>query len=447
MARPFRRPTRQITETVHGVDVAYDVPDNTPVIRLPFNLDAALRRGLFALAIGMTAVAIVWGTVAIGSMLTLLAPPWAAYLVAGVFDAGWAACLVAEWLLRYDSRRAEIPMRVGVALLAVSMAAIITHGALAGPWGWVIGIIGALVSAAAKGVWAVGMHTIRIKLEPKYEAYLNARRQKAGTEMALALGERDRLLVEDSAVKLRLALETQRPAAPVVVQEPDEAASAPTPLPEPAKPQKLRDPAGPVGEEIEDIDDLFGQHHAPVVYFLRNGTRVKIGTTRNLRPRIARLALRPDNVMRVEHGDQDYEQSLHARFDDYRVGNTEWFELRGELAAYLGEPEAQPLGLTAQFVEPTAQLAAPTHAGGGLNTVSVQASTSEPVAQAAAPEAQGFGFSAHLTAQSAQRAKALARVAELLAHDRGITSEQVKEELGVSPATAKRYLREVRQAQ
>ena len=234
MARPFRRPTRQITETVHGVDVAYDVPDNTPVIRLPFNLDAALRRGLFALAIGMTAVAIVWGTVAIGSMLTLLAPPWAAYLVAGVFDAGWAACLVAEWLLRYDSRRAEIPMRVGVALLAVSMAAIITHGALAGPWGWVIGIIGALVSAAAKGVWAVGMHTIRIKLEPKYEAYLNARRQKAGTEMALALGERDRLLVEDSAVKLRLALETQRPAAPVVVQEPDEAASAPTPLPIPS---------------------------------------------------------------------------------------------------------------------------------------------------------------------------------------------------------------------
>jgi hypothetical protein len=100
MARPFRRPTRTITETVHGVDVAYDVPDTTPVIRLPFNLDATLRRALFTLAIVMTLGAIVWGTVAIGSMLQLLAPPWAAYLVAGVFDAGWAACLIAEWLLR-----------------------------------------------------------------------------------------------------------------------------------------------------------------------------------------------------------------------------------------------------------------------------------------------------------------------------------------------------------
>jgi hypothetical protein len=446
MARPSRRPTRTITENVHGVDVAYDVPDNTPVVRLPFNLDAALRRGLFALAIAMTVVAIVWGTVAIGSMLTLLAPPWAAYLVAGVFDAGWAACLIAEWILRYDSKRAETPRNAGIALLAVSMAAIVTHGALSGPWGWIVGIIGALVGAAAKGVWAIGMHTIRIKLEPKYEAYLNARRQKVGTEMALALGERDRLLIEDGAVKLRLALEAQRPPAPIVIEEPTEAASAPTPVPLPAKPQKLHDPAGPVGEEIEDIDDLLSQHHAPVVYFLRNGTRVKIGTTRNLRPRIARLALRPDNVMRVEHGGQDYEQSLHARFDEYRVGNTEWFELRGELAAYLGEPDAQPLELTAQFVEPTAHLAEPAHAGGGLSTVSMQASTSEPAAQAAAPEAQGFGFSAHLTAQSAQRAKALARVAELLAEDRGITSEQVKEELGVSPATAKRYLREVRQA-
>lgn len=219
MARPFRRPTRKITETVHGVDVAYDVPDTTPVIRLPFNLDAALRRGLFALAITMTVVAIVWGTVAIGSMLTLLAPPWAAYLVAGVFDAGWAACLVAEWLLRYDSRRAEIPMRVGVALLAVSMAAIVTHGALAGPWGWIVGIVGALVSAAAKGVWAVGMHTIRIKLEPKYEAYLRARQQQAGTEQALALGERDRILTGDHTARLLLALEARRPVLPDVVRD------------------------------------------------------------------------------------------------------------------------------------------------------------------------------------------------------------------------------------
>jgi hypothetical protein len=209
MPAPFRRPTRRITETVHGLDVEYDVPDTTPIPRIPFNLDSLLRRALFTVAIAMTIGAIVWGTVAIGSMLTLLAPPWAAYLVAGVFDAGWAACLIAEWILRSDSKRAEAPRTAGVALLIVSMAAIITHGALSGPWGWIVGIVGALVSAAAKGVWAIGMHTIRIKLDPKYEAYLRARQQQVGTEQALALGERDLALTQARTVKLRLALEAR----------------------------------------------------------------------------------------------------------------------------------------------------------------------------------------------------------------------------------------------
>lgn len=243
MARPFRRPTRTITENVHGVDVAYDVPDTTPVVRLPFNLDSLLRRALFTVAVAMTAVAIVWGTVAIGSMLSLLAPPWAAYLVAGVFDAGWAACLIAEWILRYDSKRAETPRNAGIALLAVSMAAIVTHGALSGPWGWIVGIIGALVGAAAKGVWAIGMHTIRIRLEPKYEAYLNARRQKAGTEMALALGERDRLLTEDRTVALRLALEGRRPVASPAAEAMDDV---------PVQPQST--PVQPADQPVEQIE-------------------------------------------------------------------------------------------------------------------------------------------------------------------------------------------------
>ncbi|WP_225811312.1 hypothetical protein [Streptomyces spinosus] len=243
MARPFRRATRTVTEVVHGVPVDYDIPDTTPAPpRLPFNLDATLRRLLFTFAICMTAGAIVWGTVAIGGMLGLLAPAWAAYLVAGVFDAGWAACLIAEWLLRYDSRRAAVPRRAGVAMLAVSMAAIIIHGSLAGSWGWAVGIIGALVSAASKGVWAIGMHTIRIKLDPKYEAYLRTLQQQAGTEQALALGERDRMLTEARTVALRLALEARRPAPePTVDQITDHTES--TPVHAPDQPVNQVDPA------------------------------------------------------------------------------------------------------------------------------------------------------------------------------------------------------------
>lgn len=258
----FRRPTRTITDTVHGIPVAYDIPDTAP--RLPLNLDFALRRTLFTLAILMTIAAIIWGTVAIGSMLALLAPEWAAYLVAGVFDAGWAACLIAEWILRNDSTRAALPRNAGVAMLVVSMAAIVIHGSLSGDWGWAVGIVGALVSAAAKGVWAIGMHTIRIKLDPKYEAYLRALQQQAGTEMALALGERDRLLAEDRTVALRLALEARRPpAVPVVDQALDREQSTPvqaadqpvnrlTPAPEPAVVQPVQATANRTGPAPAD---------------------------------------------------------------------------------------------------------------------------------------------------------------------------------------------------
>ncbi|MFF3511550.1 hypothetical protein [Streptomyces sp. NPDC002573] len=247
----FRRPpTRTITETIHGVDVAYDVPDTTPMPRLPFNLDAALRRVLFTFAVAMTMGAIVWGTVAIGGMLAMLAPAWAAYLVAGVFDAGWAACLIAEWILRHDSTRARVPAAAGLAMLAVSMAAIIIHGVRSDAV--LVGIVGALVSAAAKGVWAIGMHTIRIKLDPKYEAYLRALQQQTGTEQALALGEWDRMRTGDRTARLRLALEARRgepeptvdqianPTQPTPVQAPDQPVNQVEAEPEPIAVQAVQ---------------------------------------------------------------------------------------------------------------------------------------------------------------------------------------------------------------
>ena len=263
-----RRPTHTITDTVNGIPVTYDIPDTTPIRRLPFNLDATLRRSLFAVAIAMTIGAIIWGTVAIGSMLALLTPPWAAYLVAGVFDAGWAACLIAEWLLRYDSQRARAPRTAGMALLVVSMAAIVTHGALTGPWGWAVGIVGALVSAAAKGVWAIGMHTIRIKLDPKHEAYLRTLQQQSGTELALALGERDRLLTEDRTVALRLVLEARRPAPDPVVEAVDSSVNRPQSTPvqaadqpvnqigAPPEPPPVQAPTPPVNRPVQPEDQV-----------------------------------------------------------------------------------------------------------------------------------------------------------------------------------------------
>jgi hypothetical protein len=269
--------TRTIHDTHNGINIQYDI--TTPIPRLPLNLDATLRRALFTLAALMTTGAIIWGTVAIGSMLTLLAPPWAAYLVAGVFDAGWAGCLIAEWLLRYDSKRSELPRQAGFAMLTVSMAAITVHGIIAGAWA--IGIVGALVSAAAKGVWAIGMHTIRIQLDPRHEAYLRALQQQSGTELALALGERDRLLTENRTVSLKLALEARRPNIPTIVQDTH-------PQPDTADISEATKPAA-LPEQIANSHDHAREQIASTAEQIANKPQTSENTDRDL-PSISDLA-------------------------------------------------------------------------------------------------------------------------------------------------------------
>lgn len=75
--------------------------------------------------------------------------------------------------------------------------------------------------------------------------------------------------------------------------------------------------------------------HESVVYFLRNGPRVKIGFTTNLWVRLATLCLRPTNVMLLLEGGQDLEDALHERFAAHRQERTEWFELVPELREYI----------------------------------------------------------------------------------------------------------------
>ncbi|MFD9192964.1 GIY-YIG nuclease family protein [Streptomyces phaeochromogenes] len=75
--------------------------------------------------------------------------------------------------------------------------------------------------------------------------------------------------------------------------------------------------------------------HAPVVYFLRNGERVKIGTSTNLRQRILALALRRQDLLLVVEGDHETERAFHDQFAKQRVAFTEWFHLAGGLARWL----------------------------------------------------------------------------------------------------------------
>jgi hypothetical protein len=95
------------------------------------------------------------------------------------------------------------------------------------------------------------------------------------------------------------------------------------------------EPAGPVGNRIEDVEGLFNAVHAPIVYFIQNGNRVKIGTSTNLRKRVAALSLSTRSIVLVLHGDAAYERKLHARFAAYRTPGTEWFDYAEPLVNFV----------------------------------------------------------------------------------------------------------------
>lgn len=209
--------TRMAEHTRNGRTVQVPERYTEQVPKAPVNLDLVIRRALFVSAIVAATGAILWGTAAIGSMLAMIAPPWAAYLVAGVFDLTWVGCLAAEWLLRYDDKRAIVPRVAGMVALIVSMGALVTHGVLTGTLA--VGIVGALVSAAAKGLWTTALYTVRIQLDPVDQAYLDLRKRETGTALALALGDRDRAVSDAKTAQLRLSLESATVNAAHVVEQ------------------------------------------------------------------------------------------------------------------------------------------------------------------------------------------------------------------------------------
>jgi hypothetical protein len=80
--------------------------------------------------------------------------------------------------------------------------------------------------------------------------------------------------------------------------------------------------------------------HAPYVYFIRNGNRMKIGTTTDLRRRIRTLALRAENIALLFEGGQSREREFHKQFAEHRIGTTEWFACEGTLAEFVHERTA-----------------------------------------------------------------------------------------------------------
>lgn len=81
--------------------------------------------------------------------------------------------------------------------------------------------------------------------------------------------------------------------------------------------------------------------HDPVVYFIRNGDRVKIGWTTNMKARVASLSLPSDSVLLTIPGGPREELILHQRFARDRIGRSEWFTASPEIEEYIATRTAR----------------------------------------------------------------------------------------------------------
>lgn len=100
----------------------------------------------------------------------------------------------------------------------------------------------------------------------------------------------------------------------------------------------------------ERPDDETPDRRVDVVYYVRWGDRIKIGTTGNPRQRFA--ALNVADVIAFERGDRTLERRRHEQFDALRFSGSEWFRAEEPLVAHVREVAAgrDPWQLYARWV-------------------------------------------------------------------------------------------------
>lgn len=75
-----------------------------------------------------------------------------------------------------------------------------------------------------------------------------------------------------------------------------------------------------------------------IVYYMRIGNRVKIGTTTNLKLRMK--VINPEELMATEPGGYQHERSRQVQFRALRT-HGEWFKLEGPLAEHIAKLQAE----------------------------------------------------------------------------------------------------------
>ncbi|MEU9777452.1 protein transporter Sec31 [Streptomyces sp. NPDC047968] len=217
--------TRPITRrelepyTVDGVTEMIEVERTVEVPAPPRDWDLLVRQAVTALAVVMVTVSVVWSTASIGDLLARATTPYAAYGAAIAFDTAWIMCMAVEWLHRYDQPRAKKARRAGTLCLLLAMAAVAVHGTLENTIA--VGLVGAAVSALAKGSWGTAMSVHARHLDPRNLAWVAARRARLDAQRAMIPVRRDLQRSEHLIAAERAALAATDPARTDPDHDPD----------------------------------------------------------------------------------------------------------------------------------------------------------------------------------------------------------------------------------
>lgn len=236
----------------------------------PLTPDEIIMRAVGAATAVVVLGALIWSTVSVGAMLAAVAPAWAAYMIAAIFDLTWIVAMATEYVMRFEPSRQKIPKAIGWLALLISMSAIFAHGALLGlPW---IGAFGALVSVLAKGLWWLLMFATTRRLDKDTQAWLtlelgevHARRAE---QMAVAKVEREReryaLNQPPEPVKVtvdRPAVQPEPTPVQSAVQAPDQPVNQIDAAPEPAPVQPIQAVVNRSAQPVQPKDQVAELHH------------------------------------------------------------------------------------------------------------------------------------------------------------------------------------------
>lgn len=252
---PTIRPVTRNGRT-HYVEEPPKLPPLTP--------DEIVLRAVGAATALVVLGALVWSTVSVGAMLDKVAPAWAAYMIAAIFDLTWIVAMATEYVLRFEPARQRVPKTIGWISLLISMAAIFTHGALLNlPW---IGAFGAVVSALAKGLWWLLMFATSRRLDNDTQAWLTLElgevHAKRAEQMALAKVERERERYALNQPSDRPQITVDRPsvqAQSTPVQAADQPVTQIETSPEPASAQPVNQPPNRSTQPEDQVNVLLSR--------------------------------------------------------------------------------------------------------------------------------------------------------------------------------------------